>query len=154
MKAVSSTFTGLSEAKPHHQRGHRDAMIHVGGDEAAAGNMALAFDDQIIAEISTLTPLTRSMSAVASRRSDSLTRNSCRPRITVVPSARRLGPKAPDIRRSSTARFPPAPRPRAASIHERAMRHRFAGGASPPLSSIDAPISRSVGTGRCETDLS
>ena len=33
----------------HHQRRHRDAMIHVGGDEAAAGHMAAAFDDQIVA---------------------------------------------------------------------------------------------------------
>ena len=49
MKAVSSTLTGLSEAQPHHQRRHRDAMIHVGGDEAAAGHMAAAFDDQVVA---------------------------------------------------------------------------------------------------------
>ena len=38
--------------------------------------------------ISTLTPLTRSIAAVASSRSDSLTRNSCRPRMMVVPSAK------------------------------------------------------------------
>ena len=49
MKAVSSTLTGLSAAKPHHQRRHRDAVIHVGGDEAAAGHMAPALDDQIVA---------------------------------------------------------------------------------------------------------
>src|ERR1700709_379986 len=38
--------------------------------------------------ISTLMPLTRSMAAVASSRSDSLTRNSCKPRMMVVPSAK------------------------------------------------------------------
>src|SRR6185437_10315920 len=38
--------------------------------------------------ISTSTPFTRRSAAVAARRSDSLTRNSLRPRITVVPSAK------------------------------------------------------------------
>ena len=37
MKAASSTLTGCSLAEPHHQRRHGDAVIHVGGDEAAAG---------------------------------------------------------------------------------------------------------------------
>ena len=37
MKAPSSTFTGRSRREPHHQRRHGDAMVHVGRDEAAAG---------------------------------------------------------------------------------------------------------------------
>jgi len=49
MNAVSSTLTGLSLAKPHHQSRHRDAMIHVGRDHSAARDMAFAMHDQVIA---------------------------------------------------------------------------------------------------------
>src|SRR6185312_5359247 len=95
--------------------------------------------------ISTSTPFTRRSAAVAARRSDSLTRNSLRPRITVVPSAKaaataRIGyssimdgaraagtstPRSPDARtRISAVSSPPSVR-----------RSRCA---------IDAPISASV----------
>ena len=39
----------LLARKPHHQRRHRDAVIHVGRDQAAAGGAALAVHDQVVA---------------------------------------------------------------------------------------------------------
>src|SRR4051794_29735457 len=78
----------LVRCEPRDQRRHRDPMIHMGGNQAAAWNVPETLDDQDRhPSISTVTPLARSMAAVASSRSDSLTRSSCRPRMTVVPSA-------------------------------------------------------------------
>ena len=49
MKAASSTADRLLAAEPHDQRRHRDAMVHVGRDHAAAGRAALAVHDQVVA---------------------------------------------------------------------------------------------------------
>src|SRR5712691_2624643 len=79
-------------------------------------------------EMSTLTPLTRSMAAVASSRSDSLTRNSCRPRMMVVPSAKAAATAS--TRYSSiidAAQFRGA---------DPGLRHRFAG-IAPNLAFLD-----------------
>ena len=40
---------GLVARKPHHQRRHRDAVIHVGRDQPAARHAALAVHDQVVA---------------------------------------------------------------------------------------------------------
>ena len=95
--------------------------------------------------ISTLTPLTRSMAAVASSRSDSLTRNSCRPRMMVVPSAKAAATAS--TRYSSIiegARSGGTSTPR--SFEARTRNCAIGSPASPrtSLSSIEAPISRSV----------
>ena len=93
--------------------------------------------------ISTLTPLTRSIAAVASSRSDSLTRNSCRPRMMVVPSAKRAATAS--TRYSSIiegARSGGTSTPR--SFEARTRNCAIGSPASPRtwLSSIEAPISR------------
>ena len=49
MKAASSTRDRLLAAEPHHQRRHRDPMIHVGRDHTAARRAALAVHDQVVA---------------------------------------------------------------------------------------------------------
>src|ERR1700716_1921899 len=95
--------------------------------------------------ISTLTPLTRSIAAVASSRSDSLTRNSCRPRMMVVPSAKLAATAS--TRYSSIiegARSGGTSTPR--SLEARTRNCAIGSPASPrtSLSSMDAPISRSV----------
>jgi len=66
MKAVSSTFTGFIGGEPHHQRRHRDAVIHVGwrrGRRRARVPCPRRSDRR--PTTSTLTPLTRSIAAVA-----------------------------------------------------------------------------------------
>ena len=88
MNAASSTCTGFSLRGAQHQRRHGDAVIHVGLDQAAAGRRGRwPCTIRSSPSISTSTPLTRSRAAVASSRSDSLTRSSLRPRMRVVPSA-------------------------------------------------------------------
>ena len=49
MKAVSSTVTGCSRRETHHERRHRNAMVHMGRDQAAARHTAAALDDQVVA---------------------------------------------------------------------------------------------------------
>ena len=39
----------LVARKTHHQRRHRDAVIHMGRDHAAAGGTAAAINDQVVA---------------------------------------------------------------------------------------------------------
>src|SRR4029453_18997227 len=85
------------------------------------------------------------MSAVASSRSDSLTRSSCRPRMIVVPSAKEAATAS--TRYSSIiegARSGGTSTPR--SLEARTRRRAIGSPASPrtSLSSMDAPISRSV----------
>src|SRR5712692_5786920 len=87
MKAASSTVTGLSAARPSTSA----AMAMRWSMWVATRPPPSAWPRPCTArsspEISTSTPLMRSISAVAARRSDSLTRSSFRPRITVAPSA-------------------------------------------------------------------
>ena len=111
MKALSSTRTGVLAREAHHQRRHGDAVIHVGRHHAAAGGRALAVHDQVVAldldgdaidaqhlggrgePVAFLDPQFRSGRACAS-----------------CLRQRRRRPRASDIRRSSTARAPPARR--------------------------------------------
>ena len=48
MNALSSMRTGLSRAKTHHQRSHRDTVIHMRLHLAATGRAALALNDQVV----------------------------------------------------------------------------------------------------------
>ena len=49
MKAGVIDLDRLIAGEPHHQRGHRDAMVHVRRDQSAAGCTAAAAHDQIVA---------------------------------------------------------------------------------------------------------
>ena len=86
MKARVVDADRLVAGQPHDESRHGDAVIHVGRDHAAAGARPRPCTIRSSPSISTSTPLTRSISAVAARRSDSFTRSSLRPRIRVVPS--------------------------------------------------------------------
>src|ERR1039458_868835 len=87
MKAPSSMRTGLSLAKPITSAAMalRCSMWVKNSPPPAA--LALPCTIRSSPSISTVKPLARSMAAVASNRSDSLTRNSFRPRRRVTPCA-------------------------------------------------------------------
>ena len=146
----------LLARKPHHQRRHRDAVIHVGRDQAAAAGAALAVHDQVVA-------LDLDVDAVAGAASRRWRRGGRIPS-RATPSGRACAsclrrttprPRAPDIRRSSRARARAAPStPRSAPA-----RTRRSATSSPPSSrrsssSITAPISRSVANSPVRSGLS
>src|SRR5262249_62383970 len=87
MKAVSSTLTGLSDASPITSADIAMRWSMWVETTPPPGTWPLPSTMRSSPEISTFTPLTRSIAAVASRRSDSFTRSSFSPRMIVVPSA-------------------------------------------------------------------
>ena len=71
----------LLAGEPHHQRRHGDAMIHVGGDESAAGGAAAAMHNQIVTVDLDFDAVVAQQTGGAASRSNSLTRNSLSPRM-------------------------------------------------------------------------
>ena len=125
MKVPSSTCTGCSLRKPQHQGRHGDAVIHVGGDDAAAGGVALAVHDQIVAVDLDGDAVGAQQRGGGGEAVGFLDPQLLRARASPsCPRRRPRPPRAPDIRRSSTARAPPARRRRAARRRARADRRR------------------------------
>ena len=158
MKLASSTATGCAGRQAQHQRAHRQPVVHVGRDQAAARRRARRCRARSGRRPRSppRTPLAASSAAVAASRSLSFTRSSFRPRIRVVPSraggshrqdrvfvdhARRPLRRHVDAAQRAVAAPPgrrPARRPRSAR--------------SPPRAS--APISRSVANSPVRSGLS
>src|ERR1700733_831433 len=145
MKAVSSTLTGSSEASPMTSADIAIRWSIWVATGPPPGTWPLPSTIRSSPDISTLTPLTRSMSAVASKRSDSLTRNSLKPRMMVVPSAKlaatastRYSSIIEGARSGGTSTpFSFEPRTRSSAIGSPAS-------VRTSRSSINPPISRSV----------
>ena len=131
MKLASSTLTGFSLAKPHDQRGHGDAVIHVSGDEAAADGAALAMDNEVVAFDLGLDPVRaqhRGRGGEAVRfLHPQLLQSRASPS---CPRRKRRRRRAPGIRRSSPARAKPAPR----RLYSALARTRKSATCSPPSS--------------------
>ena len=70
--------------QPHHERRHGDAVIHVGRDEAAAGERGRCRARSGRRPLSTATPLCAASRRCAAMRSLSFTRSSSMPRMIVV----------------------------------------------------------------------
>ena len=146
MKAVSSTLTGLSDGQSHHQRRHRDAVIHVGGDEAAARDMAPAFDDQIVARYLDLDAVDAQHGGGGFQPVGFLDPQF----LQAAHDGGALGEGGRDSeheifvdhRRRAFGRHLDATQLRGAHPQ---LRHRLAGVETPSLSSIEAPISRKRG---------
>ena len=89
MNEASSIADRLFAREPHDQERHGDAVIHVGRDRAAAERPAPCRARSGRRRRSRPRPRSpRSPSATAASRSDSFTRSSLSPRMTVVPSAK------------------------------------------------------------------
>ncbi len=144
MKAASSTRDRLVARKPHHQRRHRQPVIHMGRDHAAAGRAALALHDQVVAldldrdaiDAQHVGGRGEAVGFLHPQFAAGRASASCLPRTTPAP-------RGSDIRRSSRARAPPAHRRRASP---RRLTRRSATSSPPSLRvdsvSIEAPISR------------